>query len=46
MAKEARQKALEKLANRPAPDPALVAERAAAQEAKAAAEAAKREAKR
>lgn len=46
MAKEARQKALEKLKDRPALDPALVAERAAAQEAKAAAEAEKRAAKR
>lgn len=46
MAKEARQKALEKMKDRPVPDAALMAERAAAQEAKAAAEAEKRAAKR
>jgi hypothetical protein len=46
MAKEAKQKALALLSNKPVQDPALAAERAAAREAKAAAEAEKRAAKR
>ncbi|WP_373487538.1 DUF6481 family protein [Blastomonas sp.] len=45
LAQKAKEKALEKLRNKPAPDPALVAERQAAREAKEAAQAEKRAAK-